>query len=531
MIKTLLKKQLYEFFAVMFMRGGTKKKKSNKGMMALYAFLFIYVIAVFGMMFFGSSFMIFQAFSPMGLDWLCFALMGLMGTFLAIIGSVFITNSMVYDAKDNELLLSMPIRPAHILFVRIFVLYLSDLFYEALVLVPCFIAYAIVIRVTVLAVVNFIILLFVMPLFALALSCILGWGVALISSRIKNKSFMSVICSVAFIAIYYYFFMKIQNSITELIANGDVIGESIKNFVYPVYAMGKAATGDLLSLLVVTLCIGAIFALVYFVLSKSFIKIVTTKRGGTKAKYKEKAHRAMSAEKALLHKEFGRFWNSSAYILNCGFGSLFMLIAAVAVAVKGRDIAAYLTDIPEIAKIVPLIICLAIGFMSTMNMVSAPSISLEAKTLWILRSLPISAWSVLKQKVVLHMAISAIPAVVCAISAGVVFYDGVASFFLICVFALLMNLLVGVWGLGINLKFPNFTWTNETIPIKQGASTILTMLAGWGMMFFFVILYVLVRKFVAPVIFLLCVALVMAIAATLSLMWLKKRGTKIFETL
>ena len=129
------------------------------------------------------------------------------------------------------------------------------------------------------------------------------------------------------------------------------------------------------------------------------------------------------------------------------------------------------------------------------------------------------------------MAISAIPAVVCAISAGVVFYDGVASFFLISVFALLMNLLVGVWGLGINLKFPNFTWTNETIPIKQGASTILTMLAGWGMMFFFVILYVLVRKFVAPVIFLLCVALVMAIAATLSLMWLKKRGTKIFETL
>ncbi len=536
MIKTLLKKQLRELFAVMFGRSvmGKKsgsKKQAGKGMIALYIFLLVYVVAVFGGMFFTCSLVLFEAFSPAGLTWLAFSLMGLMATMLAVIGSVFTTHSTLYEAKDNELLLSMPIKPSYILFTRIFVLYLMNLFYEALVLIPCVAAYFLVNGFNVLVLVGSMVLLAVMPLFALALSCVLGWVVALVVSRIKNKSFISVIVSLGFIAVYYYFFMQIQNSINELVANGEVIAKNIKTFVYPVYAMGAAASGDILSLLLFTAVVFALFAIVYYVLSRSFIRIVTTNKGAKKAKYREKAYRAASTEKALLRKEISRFLNSSAYILNCGLGVIFILIATVFLIIKGGDISSVLNEIPFLKQAMPLIICAILGFMATMNLVSAPSISLEAKTFWLLRSLPVSSWSVLKCKLFLHMTVTVVPSLICALAAGIIFYNGIVMVLLMLAFAVTINLIVACLGLCLNLKFPNFTWSNETVPIKQGASIILTMLSGMGIVFFFAILYVFVSGFIAPWLFLFVTVALLLASAFLLLLWLKKRGTKIFESL
>lgn len=536
MIKTLIKKQLRELFAVMFGRsvmGKNKntKKQAGKGMIALYIFLLVYVVAVFGGMFFSCSLILFEAFSPAGLTWLAFSLMGLMATMLAVIGSVFTTHSTLYEAKDNELLLSMPIKPSHILFARMFVLYLMNLFYEALVLIPCVAAYFFVNGFNALVLVYSVILLAVLPLFALALSSVLGWLVALVASRIKNKSFFSVIISLGFIAIYYYFFMQIQNSINELVANGGIIAKNIKTFVYPVYAMGAAASGDTLSLLIFDIIVLALFALVYSVLSKSFIRIVTTNKGGKKAKYREKAYRAASAEKALFRKEISRFLSSAAYILNCGLGVIFILIAAIFLIIKGGEISSVFNEIPFLNKASSLIVCAILGFMATMNLVSAPSVSLEAKTYWLLRSLPVSSWSVLKSKLFLHISITVPPSMICALTAGLIFQSGVFMTLLMLAFAVIINLLVACIGLCLNLKFPNFTWTNEAVPIKQGASIILTMLAGMGIIFFFAILYLFVGTFIAPWIFLLAAVIILFAASVILILWLKKRGTKIFESL
>ena len=43
------------------------------------------------------------------MDWLYFTLMGLVAIFLGAFGSVFNTYSSLYLAKDNDLLLSLPI--------------------------------------------------------------------------------------------------------------------------------------------------------------------------------------------------------------------------------------------------------------------------------------------------------------------------------------------------------------------------------------------------------------------------------------
>ena len=52
--------------------------------------------------------------------------------------------------------------------------------------------------------------------FVLTLSCILGWVVAKVSLKLKNKSFITVLISLLFIGGYYFFYFKASQMIQTL---------------------------------------------------------------------------------------------------------------------------------------------------------------------------------------------------------------------------------------------------------------------------------------------------------------------------
>ena len=234
-------------------------------MVALYAVLLVYVFGVFSFLFYGTADMLFGSFVPMGLAWLVFALLGIAATGFGVLGTVFLANSMLYNAKDNDLLLSMPIKPSNIIISRVFTIYIMDFFYEAMIMLPCFAAYIVRGNVSFGIIFGALVLLLALPLPALAISLVLGFIVALFSGRVKNKSLVTMIISVAFIIVYFYVIMQVENYIAMLVSNGEAIGAGIKTFVYPLYSMGLAGTGDLLHLLIFTLFSVALFAIIYLV--------------------------------------------------------------------------------------------------------------------------------------------------------------------------------------------------------------------------------------------------------------------------
>ena len=532
MIKTLLKKQLSELFAAFFAKM-KKSKKSSAATIALFAILMVFIIASFSIMFFSIGIVFADAFASTGLDWFYFALFGILATMLGVVGSVFMTHSMVYDAKDNELLLSMPIKPSYILFVRIAALYVIDFIFEALVLIPSYVAYAIFAGVTAMSVVGFIITVFVLPVFALSISLILGFLVALISSRLKGKgkSLIVMIISVGFFAVYYYFCFKMQEYLTLIIANSDVIGEKIKTFVYPVYSMGRAVAGDAVSLLIFVAIVGAVFGIIYFILSKSFIKISTSKRSGAKVKYKEKAYKAGSAGAALLKKEFSFLWSSPTYMLNCVLGSAFFLLLAVFSVIK-RDVFTNMLDIyPGMENMFALMGVAVLCFIATMNPITAPSISLEGKTLWLLRSSPVSSLQVLNAKFYMHIILTAPFALIASLC---LFFSMKADIFMTIagtVFVLLFVVFYAAIGILLNLKFPKFDWTNHSVAVKQSMSVILSMLIGWAVMILLTILYIFTGKYMDVEIFMIIAEAISLVLAGGSVLLMRKQGVKMFEKL
>lgn len=195
MLKLLLKKQLMEVFRSYFY-DAKKNKARSKGTTIAYIVMFVLLmVGVLGGMFAVLANVMCGQLAEMGLDWLYFVIMGMMAVFLGAFGSVFNTYSGLYLAKDNDLLLSMPIPVSVLLVSRLLGVYLMGLLYSGIVILPAVIVYWAVAGVTLANVLGGVLLTALISIFVMTLSCALGWVVAKIS-LLKHKSFVTVVISV-----------------------------------------------------------------------------------------------------------------------------------------------------------------------------------------------------------------------------------------------------------------------------------------------------------------------------------------------
>ena len=184
--------------------------------------------------------------------------------------------------------------------------------YSAIVMLPAVIVYWIEVEATPLTVVGPVLLILLISLLVLILSCVLGWCVAKISLKLKNKSFITVILSLCFFALYYFVYFKAQDLIQNLLMNAAVYGEKVKGSAYPFYLFGKIGEGDLLAMLLYTAVIAVLCALTFVVLSRSFIKIATSSGSVKKVVYKEKKEKRKTRGAAYATPlAFIKFFNYS----------------------------------------------------------------------------------------------------------------------------------------------------------------------------------------------------------------------------
>ena len=83
----------------------------------------------------------------------------------------------------------------------------------------------------------------VLSVLVLTLSCVLGWVVAKISTRIRHKSIITVLLSLGFLALYYFVYFNAYELLGSIMTNADQLGRSIRGWGYPLYLMGRGAMG------------------------------------------------------------------------------------------------------------------------------------------------------------------------------------------------------------------------------------------------------------------------------------------------
>ena len=186
MLKTLLRSRMDALLSVLTGSGRTKKAQSKAKLIG-FSVLMILSVGSLGTLFARIFEVIAEPFSLLGMGWLYFGLAGVMTFGLMLIGNVLLAKYQLYEAKDNDLLLSMPIKPIHILLSRLFLLYVLALIVMLPVAVPCLIFWPDFPRGRGLA--AFLLqFLVVLPLLNLAVSAFLGWLVHLASLRARSFS-------------------------------------------------------------------------------------------------------------------------------------------------------------------------------------------------------------------------------------------------------------------------------------------------------------------------------------------------------
>lgn len=529
MTKALFKKQMMEVFSWLYKDRKSGKLRSAKGI-AVYIILYLVLFGFLGSVFYFAADTLCQPLVKAEMGWLYWCIMGLISIFLGVFGSVFNTYSSLYQAKDNDLLLSLPLPPSRILAVRLFGVYAMGLMYELIVMVPTVIAWFLKAPFSVVGAVCVILIPFVLSVFVLVLSAVLGWVVALIAGRLKHKNIITVFISLAFIAAYYYVYGKAYSILQMLLQNAEAVGEKMKSALYPLYQMGLAAEGNFLSMLIFTSIIGVLFLIVYLVLSRSFLKLATANRGTVKAKYKEGKQKVKSVDGALLQKELRRFLSSANYMLNCGLGIIFMPIAAVLLVWKAGPVQEFVS-VPFIQKYIPLLALGAICLIATMNDMTAPSISLEGKNLWLVQSFPVSSKQVLTAKLKFHLLLTLIPAIpLIAVVEWLIKPTPIFAVLIPVNTALFVSLMAGL-GLAINLKMPNLNWTSEIVPIKQSMSVMIALFGGWAIVVAFAVLYVVLESVFNPWAYLVLVCGLLLVSNLILLRWIFTKGAKILSAL
>ena len=541
MLKALLKKEFMALTSGITTDRRKGKKRSKAGIIGM-GLLFLLIYLSVGAAFMGFS-AAFSVILPERL-WLFMAMSGLSALIISIIGSVFMTYSMLYKAKDNDLLLSLPIPPGKLLLSKIASLYIMSVLFSALAILPALITYWTggYGSPSAASVVFSILSIFLVALLGTALACILGWLVALVVGLFPKKNALTVIATLVFLGAYYFFYFRINTILRNMLANIDVIEGRVSGYIYPFYKMGKGCAGDVGSFLIFAVICIAVFAIVCYVLSRTFFKIATRTEKTRTVEYKEKRTEAQSVPKALLKKEFKHFLGSPAYLLNCSMGTLFIVVAAVAMIIKRADIVALLDMLKEqlggvlsgfpISGYVMLVVAALLCFFSCSNDLTAPSISLDAKTLWLSKSLPVDPMQIFDAKRKMHLLLTVIPCLVFLAACAWVFKMDTMSIVYCGVLMILFTYFFADLGLVLGLRFPNLNWTNETMAVKQGTAVVLAIFGGWALILIIGALYVFVlRKVMSPETYIRILIAVFLIGSLGLNAWLTRAGKKRFAEL
>lgn len=530
MLKTLFKKQFMELNQNFFKDSKTGKAKSKQSVIvsvSLFAVLMLFLVVCFW--FVASS--AFVSLNEAGLTWMYFSLMSLVALMLGVFGSVFNTFASVYQAKDNNFLLSMPIPAKYIVLTRVFGVYLMAVLYSGLIMVPTLLAYFVFGRPTLWGVISSLLLFLIITLWVTILSCLLGYVVAKISAKLKNKSFITVIISILLFAVYYILMYRAGDALVLIIENGEAVALKLKTYAFPLYALGKIGVGDVWQVLGGMLVATLLTYLTYYILVKSFYKLAISAATSTATKAKQTFAR-QSTQGALVKRELKRFFSSASYMLNCGFGSVFCLIFGVFVLFKGNYLLNVFTEIGitdgAMLGLIAMVVC---AFLNSTNDISAPSVSLEGKSLWLVRSLPIPTFSILKAKVYAHFVICAPFVLLASIFSCI----ALKVPFGVCVLAVVGTLLVcaflAEFGLICNLKWPNLNYTNEAYAVKQGMSVFVSLFGGWLYVIVLGVASIVLAQIISASLVLALFDLINLALAMLLYHNLKTKGVKRFESL
>ena len=511
-------------------------KKSNKSIIIFIAFCFMISIWSYANMFF-------EKMAPLHLQEIVLSIFVFITSILVIGEGIYKTGPLLFNCKDDGLLLSLPIKRQTVLFLRIFKFYVFELAFNALFIIPLVIAY---IRwadsVNYTFYITSIIMIFILPIIPIIISCIIGTITSSLSSRFKHKNLAQIITTTLVLVGVFYLSMNLDGFLNYIVKHATSVNDLITKIYYPAGVYAKLATNfNIVDLLIFIIINILLFVITIFILSKFYFKInsrlkkvTTTKKTNINSLTIKKS----TPINSLIKKEFSTFFNTPVFIINAGFGLVLFIIAAIGATIKYESLTKIITD-PKTINIskeiidnnISLLIFVLIAMAGLMTSITNSVISLEGKNISILKSLPLKTKTILMSKVYSSLLITTPPILLGDIILFIKFKPSIIEMILLLLASILIPLMSHLVGIIINLKYPKLDWENQAEVVKQSTSSFTAVMIG---MVTFIVITGIVFKFIGQIsstIILLIAIILFIIVDIILYLYLINKGTKDFNKL
>ena len=532
---SLIKASMTEGMNVIKMSG----KKKNKSNIILPLILTLYIMFAIG----SGTGVIFDILSKDGRAHLLLVILAFSVSLLTFIEGVYKAGPLLFNCKDDDLLLSLPLTKGTIIFIRILKFYVFELLYNSLFLLPIMISYIPFGNVSISYYVTSIIMLLLLPVIPIVLSCLIGMIMSSISSRFKHKNIVQTVITMAVLLVVFYFSFNIKGTESYLVNNIDSLNENISKFYYPAGIYGKLVSNfNIIDLIIFILINLGIFGISIFILSKTYFKINTRLKSvssNKKSGNKEISYNKSSVTISLIKKELKTFVSIPVFIINSGFGLVLFLALVVLLVFKLDSLSVLLEksnfeislskDI--IMNNLSIVILVLLIFTSFMTSITNSVISLEGRNINILKSLPVKVKTILMSKVYACLLITTPVLLIGDIVLFIKCKTNIIEALLLVILSILMPLVSHLLGIIINLKHPKLDAENTAEVVKQSTSSFIAVMLGMFILMITIGMSIAMATMLPAVIVLLILTIVFGLIDLILYLILKTVGVKNFNKL
>ena len=132
----------------------------------------------------------------------------------------------------------------------------------------------------------------------------------------------------------------------------------------------------------------------------------------------------------------------------------------------------------------------------------------------------------------MQLLLTGLPLLLCIVCTAAVYPLYSLQLLMIFLFAGSYVLLMALVGLFLGVKMPTLTWTNEIMPIKQGAPVVITLFGGFGYMVLLFVGFMLLPGWMLGFCeYMSCFVIVNVFLSVWFYLWLRKKGVERFSGL
>ncbi|MBR7177244.1 MAG: hypothetical protein IKD26_03435 [Clostridia bacterium] len=428
---------------------------------------------------------------------------------LVLVFGLFTIISQVYNCKDADKLLYLPVKPITIFLVKLGVAYLNEVLTTAATIIVVLLPFGFGAQLGITFYLMLIPALLIIPMLPLLVGCIVALPFSLLINAVGNKGPAKTILQLLFFVAFMFGYMMLMQGVGGTESDDSFVDiENIQQVLYPLlqqlgqkmvyvhpnFMLATAlcattfpswATGTALTIGENALLLGIVVLFTLPVYNKMLHSTLENTSSKSKKLFSKDSVQHLGTLRTLMLTDIKNVFRNSQMGFQC-LGTLIvmpLLVAILAISfgqeVDGVSLIDTLKAMPEYIAIAPVFLVLYLTLIGvSSNILGLYPISRENNNFFILKSIPVPFEKILTAKVLVSTCAMLIADVITAVLAivllGIPWYSSV--------FILVILAFAGFGSMCITTKLdvkqPKLGWSNFNQSLKNAKNSWIAMLIG-----------------------------------------------------